>query len=88
MARNEQDIALDIARDDEKGESWVKFLVVTACNWIMSVGVEEPELWKLISTRPAKVEAIPVTYCVGTSASPETIELLQRLGPGTQITFS
>ena len=61
----------------------MKFLVVTACNWIMSVEVEEPERWKLIATRPVKVEPILVTAYMETSASPETIELLQRLRPGT-----
>lgn len=92
VAGNEPDYSLDVARDDEEGESWVEFLVVTACNWVMGIDigveVEEPERWKLMSTRPAKEEPIRVNAYMGTSASPETIELLQRLGPGTQITFS
>jgi hypothetical protein len=80
------------SRTDESGENWTKFLVVTACKWVMGIdlGVDilEPKRWTKLASRPAKSESITQTTYMGTTMPQETMELLQRLGPGTIVTFS
>lgn len=77
---------------DETGETWAKFLVATACKWVMGVNlgvdVSEPRRWTKLAPRPAKSQAITQTTYMGTSLPQETMELLERLGPGTMVTFS
>jgi hypothetical protein len=77
---------------DERGETWAKFLVATACRWVLhiDVGVDipEPKRWTKLACERVKSEPINQTTYMGSSMPQETIELLQRLGPGTIVTFS
>lgn len=79
------------SRSDESGESWTKFLVVTACKWVMGIelglNIPEPKRWTKLASRPVKKVPTKTVY-MGTTMPQETMELLQRLGPGTIVTFS
>jgi hypothetical protein len=79
-------------QQDESGEIWAKFVVVTSCRWVLGfdlgVDIPEPERWTKLAAQPAKYTTMTQTTYMGTSIPSETLELLDKLGPGTAITLN